>query len=386
MAVGKGAFRRSQRLVRTLRHSGVIWSTSIAGLLPSSVFAGPPALTAEKWLNTLTVRPFDDRRVVVLFIGVKLTRDLEGQVTELNKIARRSDVVVVGVTSEGEAFGRRFIEKFDPRFAVGVQSRAARAFDVRQFPSVLVFRREETTRFTDPAEVSTSLGAAPSGDELPLERLSTSELRDHVRATDDTTVLEESLSILRLRMPPDEFMSLCDELEYLKGQNSLGWKGTVRYQRHLADPDALIKQSDVSPGREAFWKAKKEGTFPTQEVHDLFRSKPEWTTDELMGPFLDNLGTSDAELVYRWDWAGMIGNLGTPKYADALAEMLEAEPDANLRMRIAAAISDIYDNHPFQDPALVERLERQLQREDDIRWVRPMLELAIHQLKNHPAE
>jgi len=352
-----------------------------AAYLPQLSNAAPPALTAEKWLNTLTLRPFDDRPVVVLFIGDKLSRDVKEQVTGLNKIARRSDVVVVALTSESEAFGRKFIERFDPRFAVGVQSRSARAFDVREFPSILIFRREGTVPLTDPLQTDNILGPAPSGGELSLERLSTSELRDRVRETDDSDVLEEALSILRLRLPADDFMGLCDELEYKKGEAASNWVGKVRYARHLGDPAILVKQSDSSPGRDAIRKAKKDGTFPTQELFDLFRSKPEWTSDELMGPYQDHFGNSDADLVYRWEWAGMIGNLGTPAYTDALAEMLEIEPDPNNRMRIAAAISDIYDNHPFQNPALLERLERQLKREDDIRWARPMLELAIDQLK-----
>ena len=354
--------------------------------VPLAASAGPPSNTAEKWLNTLTLRPFDDRRVVVLFIGDKLTHDLKEPVAELNKLARRSDVVVLAVTAQGDKFARKFVEEFDPRFAVGIQSRAERQFDVRRYPTVMVFQKEGPVRFTDTSELIAKLGPAPADEGLAAEQMTTSELLVRVRESDDHDVMEESLSILRMRMPPEEFLGLCDELEYKQGELALSWLGKVRYARHLGDPAIPVKQSDSSPGRDAMRKAKNEGGFGRQAIYDLYRSKPEWTTEELLDPYLDNLGNSDAELVYRWGWAGIVGDLGKPAYAEALAEMLEIEPDPNVRHRIACAISDIYDNHPFQNPGFVERLERRLEREDNIRWVRPMMELAIHQLKNYPNE
>ena len=75
------------------------------------------------------------------------------------------------------------------------------------------------------------------------ETTSPDVLRHHVLTDPDTESRLRALKLLRIRMPAPGYLAFCDrvmEIEVPEGQ--LHWWGEVAYQRHLADPNAPVKQ------------------------------------------------------------------------------------------------------------------------------------------------
>lgn len=361
----------------------VLLTLACSVLLALSPPAAPPAIAAGEWINTLSVRPLDDRQFVVLFFDEKPSRELRKTVLELNKLARRGDVAVFAVTSGSRAVGRRFTEEYAPRFPVGVRSASFRSFQVKAFPAIVIINRDGQKPLTDPNTLDSLLGpAAPTAD-LPAEDLPIQELRERIQAANSPMDLE-ALAVLRIRSDSVSFLRFCDEIENSRGPANPWWLGQVRYERHLADPSVSQKQSGTSPAREVIQKARSSGRSTINEVTAVLKERDSWSTTELVDRFRSHLGNEEDDLMFRWNWASAIGLSGSTEYVDSLVEMLELEPDPAIRFWISSGIDEIHMNSPISDPTVLSRLEGRLETEDDIRWARPMLEMTIHNLKYGP--
>jgi len=340
-----------------------------------------PTITAEKWVNRLSIQPQDSRNVVVLIFRASDAARLRDDVTGLNRLARRSDLLVVGVTRDREPEVKRFIKATGARFAIGIQSTSGRKLGVTRPPAILSYKSGARVEIEDLDGFAEELEPAPQGGDVDPGRMSETELRTRVEQSEDLSEDLEFLTELRIRMESEAFLDYADELYAQKESWELIWRGNIAYQRHLADPSIEQKQTDMSPGRMAYRKARKERTFPTQELAALLASRTNWTAQEQFDVYAQRAGDDAESLVYRGEWARLLGNTGSRESVDALLDMLDVEPDAHVRFHIAGAISEMHDSPERSDPAMIERLEQALARETDLRWVRPMLEAGIYAMR-----
>lgn len=362
---------------------------SLACLTTVATATPPHGLTAEKWLNGLTIRQEDPRTYVVLFFDTARPqsreehRALQDEVERLNKLARRTDVLVVGVTPQREAVARQFVERYKPRFAIGVQCGSHRSFGVTRFPAVVVVKGESRQSFdawsVDEWEaLEELLGPEPEGATRPLEELSTEELQDRIEKRGYPS--NSLLDILRIRMDPEAFLAYCDELERKAAPGT--WLGDLNYQRHLADANVPVKQPPTTPAIDAIRKAQREGTRKTSEWRQLLSTKETWSDEEILDLYTQHSGDGPEDLVYRADLATALESTKNPQYAYALLDMLEAEPDAGIRLKIINAISGVYDDNPAAfEPAVVERLQAHLAREENVRWAKSRLEALLKDIE-----
>jgi len=340
---------------------------------------GSGTITAEHWLNHLTIRPADSRTYFVLFFDMDHEKGLREEVARLNELSRRRDVAVVAVTHGREKEGRAFVARYRPRFPVGVQSPSYRSFRITQFPTVVLLKGETRKTVENWLVVPDILGPAPEAGDLAPEELSVEELQARIENDEDLNLLD----MLRLRTEPDEFLRYCDQLERKLGPDA--WQGPLQYQRHLADPNDPIKQPATTPALDAVRQAIQNGTSKRSELRALLASKQTWTTQDILDVYAAHAGDAPEDLVYRADWGRTLGPDGKPEHVEALLQMLEVEPDPAIRREFYGAIGSIHTSSPLPNREdVLLRLELSLKREENIRWARPSLDLTIALLKKYP--
>ncbi len=343
------------------------------------------AVTAEKWINRLSLRFDNDARYLILFFDTKQTRGLRETVERLNKLARRSDVVVVGVTPEREQRVRKFLREYRVRFAIGVQSSSYKSFEVKRFPHVVYIEDQKSTFIEDLESLQDRLGEPPKvKGELPPEELDVEDLKQRIDAEDRMDLLET----LRIRTEPEAFLRFCDALASKRNEEGIPWwQGNLAYQRHLVDDTFEIKQSDSTPARDVWMESRRLGTRKWVEVREMYASRNSWSPAEVLDVYAKHLGDSPEDIVYRADWIMEIGRSGNTSHVDALLDMLEIEGDAAMRNRIAAAIGEIHTSTPLPNPErAIRRLQDALEVEDNIKWGRSGLQLTLDLLRMNPEE
>ncbi len=360
-------------------------ATTLAVAICACLFAPNPtaSITAEQWLGRLSLRHADQRAYVVLFFDTKHTQGLREQIKTLNKLSRRRDVLVVGITPEREKAARKFMKQYGVRFPVGVRSLSYKRFGVKRFPRVLLLKDDDVQTVTDYEIVGELLGPAPEEEVLPVDERPIEELKAEIEKDENTDLLE----VLRLRMDPDEFMKYCDELEEAANAEGPWWGGAVRYQRHLANNDAPDKQPASTPGLEAVRDAIRAGTGKRSELRNLIAGKTTWSDDEVFEVYAAHAGDDPEDLVYRSDWIVTLGATHDPRFVAPLLDMLDVEPDDGIRSRIPNAIASIHTTHAIPDALrreTIRRLQDHLESEENVRWGIPSLELALDLLTRDP--
>lgn len=360
---------------------GCLWVLILPIVVPAGVDA--KGVTAEKWINRLTIRFDGDARTVILFFDSKQTQDLRDSVERLNKIARRNDVVVIGVTPEREDRAREVIRKFGMRFAVGVQSSSYKAFNVKRFPQVVYIERNKVTAIEDFDWVERQLGDPPDMNSGSPEELDEESLMELIDVQDRLDLLET----LRIRTDPGEFVSYCDRLAAKRDEGLPWWSGELQYQRHLADATETPKQPESTPARDARREARRSGTRKREELAELYESRDSWSYDDVMEVYTRHIGDDPEDMVYRADWVLQLGRSDDPTHVPALLDMLNQENDAANRGLISFAIGEIHTTSALADPEyVIRRLEKHLETEENIRWGRPAVELTIDLLRRFPEE
>jgi len=380
-----------------------------AGSETGTVTGAAEGLTAQTWINNLTLRWPDHRTYVLLFFRSPRPADydassseavekLKSAVLSLNWIATsRRDVLVLGVTTDSEEQIGRFLERLRPRFAIGVRSIAYRKFDIKEFPAVLVLRKPPdqpsgadgwvADRITQFDRIADHLAPPPetsSDDDVPLEELPNEVLMERLRSNPYAAMgetLEDSLELLRFRMDPQNFMRFCDEIEYAAGYSSV-WLGSVRYQRHLADPAITEKQSDETASKAALARRRASPDAPEWQPYRSFMEElntlAEQPAEELMSFYKKHLGNDPNDVLIRHRFAHYLSHQHQERLLAPFKAMFEIEPDPVIRNLIVLGISE---NAPPGDPETLRFLEKKLETETNIRWTRPTLEMAIQWFK-----
>ncbi len=337
-----------------------------------------PTIRAEQWLGPLALRPADSRTFVILFFDDLNPRPTREWVKTLNELHGRKDVVVLGVTPESERTARRFIRLYEPKFSVGVRSTSHRRLGITTMPAIRVLNAGSVGEVESAEALLERLGPVKEFEVSPDE-LSLGELQSRVETSQDWGLLRE----LRIRMDPETFVAYCDDL---KARNPGQWIGDLDFQRHLADSNAPDKQLDTTPALEASRAALADGTTIRGDLTQwLTNDSP--SPESVIGKYLDRLGHSRDDLVYRSDLSFSLGAAGDPKYVPTLLDMLEIEPDPAIRRRIASSIAGIHTTVPLPNRLEVAaHMRKMLEIEDNIRWARPTLELSIHLLETYDGE
>lgn len=344
-------------------------------------------LRARVWFNSPSIRVPDDRTYVLYFFSTVGDRDLAEVVPRLNKLHRRRDVVVVGLTPEWPDRAAAFVKGRKVGFAVGAGSRAYRDFGIKEFPKLVVLwpqrgGREFSRESLELKALEERLEPLPEPDAFTSgafdENSPAEMLRRHVAEETDRSQRLRALSMLRRVLPAEDFLDFCDLL--VRGDQDPFWHGKVLYQRQLADPQVVEKEPRLSPYSMASRACHENPDDPRWDpVREYMAGIEERTVQQLYQDYWDHLGDDPVDLNIRITIPHTMADLPDKAAArECLMQMFLAEPDFVIRQRIVGALSDACQPGDFE---AADFLEEQLQIEENIRAVRPMLEYVIRYLR-----
>ncbi len=349
---------------------------------------GRVELQAEAWFNSLSIRVPEDRTYVLFFFSTVQEREAKPWIEKLNKINRREDTVVIGLSAESKERVSKYVEQQKVQFAVGAKSKAYKKFSIKQFPQVLVLSPKRRSgdiapetidlerldrRFAPPAEVG-PLTSGAFDEDSPLDLL-----RRHAR--EDSEDKLRALGLLRKRIPPEEFMEFCDQL--LEEEENFFRRGDVLFQRQLADPSIPESEKEplLPPSSEAR-RLSRENPDDAQwvPVRDYVEGADERTAEQLFQDYLDHPGDNPADVMIRRNIPDYLARTPDKQRArELLMQMLPMEPDAATRMGIAFSFAnEVCQPGDFE---VADFLEQQLQTEKNVRTARPAMEYVIRYLR-----
>lgn len=368
-------------------------------------------LQAEAWRGRLSLEFPARREWVVLFFEwpipksddrVEKAKLLKAYVEKLNELARkRSDVLIVGLTTAKDVELQPFYKALKPAFPIGLQSTGYRRFDVKSFPELRTFTFNASE---NAADVKVILTAAALDDVLPpameqpsgptatpedLDSRETADLKDLVETlTGDVTQagmvqvpqFEEALKLLRIRMDSVEFMDLCDDLKEQTPGYGI-YLRRIAYERHMADPAILEKQSDDSPGGPILheWRLTREDP-KWSKVSAFFEALDKiepLTTEAIVDQYKTVMTDEPCDVVIRSWYSDHLVSKGR-FVLQGLFRLYDLEADPRIRGKIANDISKLAQQPG--DPEVISFFEEKLQTEENIFWVRPILESQLYWL------
>lgn len=344
-------------------------------------------LQAEAWFNPSSIRVPDDR-TYVLFFFMTFQKDDPGRwIAMLNKLHRRRDVVVVGLSPESKERVEKFIKKRKVRFTIGAQSRAYKDFKIKRFPQLVILQsgaRGEQSRWTVPDTASLSEWFPDVPLDEPLESGAFNEksavelLKRHAREDADYSEQKRAVKLLREKLPPEEFMDFCDEILAYEYRPAL--RGAISYQKHLADPNAPVKEPLLAPSVRASHSFKKNANDPKwNPYHDYFSQIDDRTSEQLVQDFYDHRTDDPIDLLIRRGLPyELVKRPDKENVRSSLMQILLDEPDSAVRQRIVGALSEVCGPGDFE---AADFLDTQLKTETNIRVVRPMMEYVIRYLR-----
>ncbi len=371
--------------------SSLVYAVLCVSVLPG-LGDNATELKARAWFQPASIRLPDERTYVLLFFTSLQPREVAPLIAKLNKLHRRKDVVVVGLSPESEARVKKFIDQEKIRFTVGAGSPTYRDFKIKRFPQVLVVEPSRGEKrgervFLDMESLDRRFRTAPEEQTMEsggFESDSPVELlRRHALGDENDRERARAVGLLRKRLDATEFMQLCDEI--LEREYAPSLRGAVAYQKHLADPSIEQKEELFAPsvlGRKDLRANPEDPKW--DPVYRYYEGVADRSADDLFDDYLARLTDDAVDVQIRNSIPRYLERLGESDAAARpiarrhLMEMLTSEPDAAIRQRIVGALGILCSPGDFE---AADFLEKRLQTETNVRLVRPMMEYHIRRLR-----
>jgi len=336
-------------------------------------------LEARHWFNNPVYRLHDDRDVLLWFFT---TRDRESHaiVPKLNRLQRRPDLVVIGITEDSRVDAERFIRQTRAGFTVGAGSPMLKRLDIR--PSAQLYRlsRKEGGRISrvDVSNLDSLLPDwGPYGEEDISQLDEDWELVDFISS--DALGQRRAEAVRKLFAYGDR-AALIDLADRLLPEERNPW---VR--------NALI-----------YFKERAEGTrepqpepAPSTIHYRVFSDKldaPEWATareylrrveslsvTQLLSDYRNHLTDQPNDVVIRRIIVDHLEHVQDRTAArSALLEMVAREPDYFIRLRLVGSFSTVCN---VGDQEVADYLDALAETETNLLHVRPMMEYVAYVLR-----
>ncbi len=349
-----------------------------AELAPSAL----PELDARHWYNNPVFQVVDQRDVILVLFREE-DRELPRLLRRLSIVARRPDVVVIGLTPDSRGAVERLIEQHHVRFTLGARSRSAGEFLRERSPRLIRVRRSAGVGEIQPLDAEAlvreyaqysgaSGGASPATLREPWELLT-------LIGAPTIPSLQRAAAVNRLysTVSPSEFLALADAL--LDEQSdpdvrnrlefyALKARGVDVDDQMLAPSAAYLREYQAAADDPA-WAAVR--TFE-QSVGN--RDAPQLTAD-----YWDHLSDAPADALIRWLVAGHLPRVArNGEVREALFEMLAAEPDFAVRGMLTSALAQTCT---IGDLDAAARLEKLAESEPNLYHVRPWMQATARYLR-----
>ena len=343
-----------------------------------------PEIRALAWFNNPEYRLHDEREVILFFFEAR-DRTSARLVPSLNRLHRRPDVLVIGLTRDSRGAVVEFIRRQRVLFTIGAQSKSAREFGITKLPALVRVRgpkRADMERL-DPDELGKlAPDWGPHGEENVEAIHEPWELKAFIES--DAYGRNRRNAALKLYGMTD-----ADSFEQF-GERHLPFEGdpwvrsAIEFLMSHPTPQEIQEQKGPAPAVE-FWKAyhgdpNAPEWAPVKRYHS---GTPvgEQTVGRLARDYWNHDTESASDLVIRRSIAmALNGRHGESREQAraALLDMIPAEPDWAIRLYLAGALLDVCD---VGDTEVADFLEAESQHEPHFFVVKPMMQYMSYYLR-----
>lgn len=342
--------------------------------------AKPEEFQAKHWVN-LTYRMQDNRSVVVFVFDAK-ARESRNFVPKLNRLQRRTDLLVIGLTHESKSTTDAFIRQCRAKFPIGCESRDAKRLARGKLPILLFYDRQDEKREPQALpedQLGAMAGAAPQdwGDVSKLD--DPARLREYVASDQPGQLRATGLRRLRPLLPPEVFIELADEL--LSDEADPWMRAALEYHRDVARG---IRPDDDAPAPSSRYLSDYSSNADAPQwagVNEFRSAAPSMSVAQLLAEYERRPGDSPSDTVIRRMVVHHLHHNAADKRAarDALLQILNAnERDHSIRLMTVMALGDVCE---VGDIAAADALLAHAQREPNLLRVRPMMQYLENYLR-----
>jgi hypothetical protein len=343
----------------------------IAGCV-TSAWGDEKKLTAERWFNADERADRGQRPALLILFFETQGRENARWAREVNRIARRPDLEVVGVSPDEPGEVERFIRRHRLRFRIGAGSRSASVFGVHGFPAL---RRIERDR-PDEATVVELTGlrdlgrnwSALTGEDV--SRLEQWELMALAESDADGEVRVAAIDRLYHVADPNTFIRFAEER--LPVEPDPWARGHLEF---LSDIRRGIARQDHEepPSVTALHAFREQPESPEWSRAREFRAASAHMSPAALGEryALESVEDPCGAMIRRFILQDLQQSTDRKAARRVLMDILRTEQDRSLRLNAVAALGKVCR---VGDREAADFLDELAAREANVLHVRPILE------------
>lgn len=335
-------------------------------------------ISAKHWFNNPEYRLFDDRDVILFFFDAG-DRQSARWISKLERLRRRPDVVVIGLTQDDKNKAELFIKREKVRFTVGAGSPSAKSFGVRALPALRKFVRKDPAgpRIMEMDGLADYLPSWGDYGKEEVEAIKESwELAAFVESDAygmnrqqalfklfDTWKREEFLALAQARLPVERDPWVRNALKLLIDRA----QGVDNPQPKIAASTEYRKQFSADQDDSA-WAPFREYQ---KEIHQR-------TVAQLVDDYRIHGAEEPNDVLIRRTIAAHLEQHDRTAARRAYMELLLGEPDYFIRLRIVGGLNQTCQIGDEEAAAFLEEAAR---AEPNLRHVKPLMEYTSHYLR-----
>lgn len=344
-------------------------------------------IDARHWFNNPVFRLRDDRKVILFFFKCD-SKEGAKWAARLNRMTRRPDLVIIGLTDDSQSQAERFIKRRNPRFTIGAGSRTAKRLGIREMPALRVIEGKDRARVRVAESIQVLVTMLPDWQQSVSDIETASDLMDFVSSDALGRNREAAIRKLFEMLPPErrgELVALAESQLPIEPDPFV--RGTLRLYRDLAlgVRQTAWEQSASNAYSRDFRRDPHDAEWVA--AHAFMSEKLDLPAPRLLGEFRTHQSNDPNDIVIRrliverLDDRGAAAEREDPYRAGArtaLMEILPEEPDRSIRLAATSALARVCE---FGDKEVIEFLEALAPSEPNDQLVRPMMEYVAYRLR-----
>jgi peroxiredoxin len=364
---------------------GLVLTAVITAVAASAQSAPAARFEAAKWLNTRVAPEAARGETILFFFSAKQSaqeRSASEYVRLLNRLRRRPNTAVVGLTADPVEAAEKFIRRHHPRFPIGAASRSAARYGVRELPAVVVIKADAPGGArVSPAQLSELL---PRWDGRPLTVEKNAEAWKLISFIEDGEqdwgARCHAVRKLYAALPAAEFVEYATER--LAEEEEPWVRGRLEYFRDLARGIPRTDEQQSLSARAIFKDYPQNPDAPEWAPVREFEAKADsLTVEEKLAVYWHHGGTTAADTLVRRLVAESLKKVKEKERAaarEALLSIIAADPDHSIRMVSATGLGEICEVGDLEVASFLEELAR---TEPNVTLTRPVIEYTARHLR-----
>lgn len=344
-----------------------------------------PEIDARMWFNLPDYRLHDKREAVLFFFQSRDERSAK-LIPRLNRLHRKPDVVVIGLSEESPKTLEAYIAKHKIRFCVGAGSGSAKKYKVTKFPTLIRLRGE---RRADPVILEQSEFDAyipdwgPDEEETVKRLEDVAELMTFVATAKDNRGRQTACVKLYHKLSPEEFEAYAEEVLAFEGNPYI--RRAVEFLARRPTEAELAIETDLPTSSKY------------QNDYDKNPDAPEWaaarkfsegmplrerTLEQLTEEYWQHASDDANDVLIRYFVAKALNfrpHEERDMLRDALFDIIPREPDRGIRTYLVGALMVQTETG---DEELAAFYEAQAERETSAFRLKPFMDYLAFAIRN----